>query len=189
MNALGLVAPMCLAALLSACSRGAPSTATSNVVDAGTPGSLADAALGSVRAIDARAATPVMSQLTVADRLDHERTARSASATPKVEEVFAALERAGVETRDKRQHLASPMGAMYCEGAVSTAGDLAVSVCEYEGDDAARAGRETSFEAFARVPNREVYVRRATTLTLMQPTVTAESATVVKRAVDSFQRL
>jgi len=123
----------------------------------------------------------------VGERLQQESGAR-ASGNPRAESVISALQKAGLQLRDPRQHAAAPMGALFCIGAQSE-NNVSLSVCEYEGAAAARAGRELSVNAFKSIPNRDVWVNRSATLTLLQSPRTSRSETEVKRAVDVFKSL
>lgn len=123
----------------------------------------------------------------VGEKLQQESSAR-VTGNPRAEDVVSALQKAGLQLRDPRQHAAAPMRALFCIGAQSE-NNVSLSVCEYEGDAAARAGRELSMDAFKDIPNREVSVNRSTTLTLLQSPRTLRSETEVKRALDVFKSL
>lgn len=124
--------------------------------------------------------------VTIQDKLDVEKDGRPKD-TPSAEQVFAAVEKAGVALTDKKQHVGSVYGASYCVGAKS--GGVAYSACEYESADAAKAGRETSMKAF-QTGNREVYTNKKTTLTVLQPSPkTPASEAVVKKSVEAFAKL
>lgn len=94
-----------------------------------------------------------------------EADARPAEAV-RPEQLFAALQRQGILLSRKRQVLASTVGALYCELAISDGG-LGVSVCEYADEAAANAGGETSHRLFdAIVPGRTLLSHGGSVLTL-----------------------
>jgi hypothetical protein len=126
--------------------------------------------------------------LSIGQRLELEKASRMA-ATPPAEAVLQALGAEGLRLNPERQHMASPIGARYCVGTTSAAGDLALSVCEYETAEAANAGRDSSAKTFAMIKDREVLVSGTTTLTILQPSATPASADEVRRARSAFARL
>lgn len=129
---------------------------------------------------------PTRAILTIQDKLDSEKESRP-SGTPHAEDVYAALEKAGLRVSDKQQHVASLYGAKYCLGA--KAGEVAYSVCEYDSAEAAKAGRELTMKALP-APNRDIVVHEKTTLTVRQPAVkTASSESAAKTSEDVFARL
>jgi hypothetical protein len=82
------------------------------------------------------------------------------------EQVLTALAAAGLSIDAPKQYLGLTARARYCAGG-TTAGGLAVAVCEYGSADEAAAARTYVLETFAAMnPNREIHVRGATTLTL-----------------------
>jgi hypothetical protein len=132
---------------------------------------------------------PTRPVLTLGDKLVFESTHRTATDTPKAEEVYAALETAGFKLTEKQQHVASVFGAQYCLGAKAE-NDIAFSVCEYGSAEQARMGREESLKTLASVPNREISTNKKTTLTIRQPAQeTPTSRTAAKKAADTFAKL
>ncbi len=126
---------------------------------------------------------PIRPSVTLSDQLENERAVRPTD-TPRVEDVLAALDRAGVATTDRQQHVATIFGARYCMGAKS--GDVAFSVCEYESASAAEAGRRLSLKALG-ATDREIVVNHKTTLTVRRPSVrTAASEDVAKKSIATF---
>lgn len=124
--------------------------------------------------------------VTIQDKLDVEKDGRPKD-TPSAEQVFAAVEQAGVALTDKKQHVGAVYGAAYCVGAKS--GGVAYSACEYESAEAAKAGRDTSIKAF-QTGNREVYTNKKTTLTVLQPSPkTPASEAIAKKSVEAFKKL
>ena len=108
------------------------------------------------------------------------------SGTLRAEDVLGAFRAAGLTLHEERQHLARPYGARYCVGAKSGA-ELALSVCEYIDQEAARAGAETS----RKIPlaNREIRLNRATSLTVRQLKKTTESDALAARLLEAFAKL
>jgi hypothetical protein len=113
----------------------------------------------------APAADPATFNLPLGERLVREAKARP-SGTPRAEQVMAALERGGWRLERNLQVLASPVGASYCSSAITPRG-VAVAVCEYAAEDAARRGLEYSHRAFDPIiPGRRLVLNRKTTLTV-----------------------
>jgi hypothetical protein len=77
---------------------------------------------------------------------------------------------------------------MFCLGAQAEQG-VSMSVCEYANEAAARAGRDASSAAFKSIANREIFVNRSTTLSVLQSPRTSGSEALVKRAVEAFAGL
>jgi hypothetical protein len=123
----------------------------------------------------------------LAARMQQESASR-ATGTPTVEAVLAAFTKAGVSLHDVGQHLGSPIGAMFCNKANTDHG-IIISVCEYESEQAAVAGNATSAKAFSMVPNRDLYVNKKTTLTLLQQPKSAASEAEAKNLMTIFMAL
>ena len=108
---------------------------------------------------------PPEAMSTLAGRLRWEAEHRPGAALA-AEEVLTALAAAGLSIDPPRQYLGLTARARYCSGG-TTAGGLAVAVCEYGSADEAAAARTYVIETFAAMnANREIHVRGATTLTL-----------------------
>ena len=103
--------------------------------------------------------------------------------TPRVEDVFAAIGKAGFTFDEQRQHLASPFLAAYCVGA-KTQNDVALSVCEYTSAEEAKRGLESSSQM--PIANRAIHLNVATTLTVRQGARSADSDAAVKKIVAAF---
>jgi hypothetical protein len=128
-------------------------------------------------------ADPDAFALPLAARLDREAHRRPPG-TPTAEEVLAALVRAGLPLERTQQVLASTVGAAYCSSAVTEKG-VAVAVCEYPAEDAARRGLEYSHRAFDRlIPGRRLLLNRSTMLT-----VTGANDAEAKQAANVFAAL
>ncbi len=119
--------------------------------------------------------------------LDRESASRP-TGTPKAEQVFAALEKAGVKVDGIRQQLGATHGANYCSGGATAAG-LGVNVCEYADAEAATAGRERSLKLLAGIKNREIFVNKKTTLTMMRGDGATGAAQERDKAVEAFKKL
>jgi hypothetical protein len=140
------------------------------------------------RAASAQQAAARMGEDRVLDltaRFQKEASSRPAG-TPRVEDVYAAIAKAGFTFEEQRQHLAAPFEAAYCVGA-KTQHDIALSVCEYAGVEAARKGKESSLQL--PIPNRAIHVNGATTLTVRQGTKTPESDRAAKKIVEAFAKV
>lgn len=104
------------------------------------------------------------------------------------DQILSALARANVKVADPRQEIATVHRANFCVGG-STDNGLALSVCEYDSDEAARAGREHSLKMFAAIPNREIFVHGRTALVLRADRVAPGEHPDARRAVEAFRRL
>jgi len=103
--------------------------------------------------------------LSLGDRLAREASSRPADAV-RMEDVVAALEAHGVAVARTRQVLGSTVGARYCAVAL-TADGLGVAACEYDSDEAARAGLVSSQARFdEKIPGRRLVVNGKTLLTV-----------------------
>jgi len=105
---------------------------------------------------------------------------------PTAEQVFAALDKAGIKLTGVTQYLGSTMKAAYCAGGRSATG-VVVAVCEYQTADAAKAGLEwmkTRFKGLAPDANR--HLRRGTVLTLNGTAVAPETISAGFAAFDAL---
>jgi hypothetical protein len=126
--------------------------------------------------------------VSLGDKMAQEATARPAGAL-RAEDVFAAFQKEGMKLKEPpKQHMGSPVGAMYCAGALSEA-NLAMSVCEYRDEAAAKKGKDESANAFKAIPNRDIYVNKQTTLTILQNPKGPESEAESKRIVAQFAKM
>jgi hypothetical protein len=108
--------------------------------------------------------------------------------TPKAEDVYAALGKAGMKIVDQKQHAATPFGAKFCLGA-EVENQLSLSVCEFDSAAAAEGGRAMSLKAFKTVLNRELLINKATMLTVREYSKTPEIDAVSKRVQQLFTAL
>jgi hypothetical protein len=126
--------------------------------------------------------------VSIGDKMAQEATARPAGAL-RAEEVLAAFQKDGMKLKEPpKQHLGSPVGAMYCVGARSEA-NVAMSVCEYRDEAAAKKGRDESLAAFKAIENRDVHVNKQTTLTVLQNPKGPESEAESTRIVAQFAKM
>ena len=100
--------------------------------------------------------------------LGTERLSRP-TGTPRAEQVFSALQRAGLTLTGQTQVLGRVIGASYCENAHTSAG-VVFSVCEFKDTATAEQGREYSLRAFGKaLPNRRLLINIKTLLTIAAP--------------------
>ena len=119
-------------------------------------------------------------------RLESEARGRSAAGL-RAELVLDTLDQNGVRIVKRQQYVGAVVGAAYCLGG-NTASGLALSVCEYADEVAARQGRELSMDRF-RAVSKEVLVNQRTTLTLSFTGATPASPDEKKRIVALFSKL
>ena len=105
---------------------------------------------------------------------------------PRVEDVFAAYKKAGVDVHDEKQHLGAPFLAQYCVG-FEAGVDIHGSVCEHKDEATAIKGRDASDKGFMAVPNRKVYRNGGSTLILREGVVSPPNDALVKKMVATFQ--
>lgn len=103
-----------------------------------------------------------------------------------VEDALAAFRDDGVRLDSVRQHLGRPYGARYCVGAKS-GNAIALSVCEYV--DAAAALDGAAISRKLPLPNREIRVNQATTLTVREIEKTPAADAVTGKLLARFTRL
>ncbi|MGQ0503942.1 MAG: hypothetical protein ACT4TC_01330 [Myxococcaceae bacterium] len=128
--------------------------------------------------------TPVpTSALSLTERMARESASRP-TGTPTAEAILELIKKDGFTLKTLGQHLASPVGAIYCVGATLEE-DVSLSICEYADEAAAKKGRELSASAFSAIKGREVFLNKKTTLALLQsPPGERASATARKLSKD-----
>jgi hypothetical protein len=129
------------------------------------------------------------SMKSVGGRLQYEATHRPAAAgSPRVEDVLASFDAAGIALAEQKQYIAMTVKAAYCVGGQTKDG-LSIAVCEYATPAAAEAGRTFVTERF-RIPDldRAIHVRGATTLALGHH-VSLPLGDVARRAEQAFRSL
>ena len=129
--------------------------------------------------------SPDLSQTSIPDRFAREAAHRPLG-VPRVEDVFAAYKKAGVDVHDEKQHLGAPFLAQYCVG-FEAGVDIHGSVCEHKDEATAIKGRDASDKGFMAVPNRKVYRNGGSTLILREGVVSPPNDALVKKMVATFQ--
>lgn len=110
-------------------------------------------------------------------------------ATPSVEQVASALQRAGVALPPMKQVLARTVGARYCAASTTTVG-LAVAVCEFGSDADADRGLSFSRRTFdPLIPGRSLTRNRTTVLTLTPPSTSAQVRVQAAHVAAAFAAL
>ena len=105
-----------------------------------------------------------------------------------VEQVFEALDRAGIAVTGTRQYLGVTVQASYCAGGVAADG-VAISVCEYPTAKAADASRRFMEQRFAAMTSRtRRVVHGQALLTIAQP-APEHGADIASRATQTFRTL
>lgn len=126
-------------------------------------------------------ATNWMAQLTV------EAQNRPKAALP-AEDVYAAINAAGVKVEQPQQALGFPIGAKYCVKATAEGG-TGVSVCEFTDEQAAAQGREVSLTKLAPAKNRLLILRKGTLITLTTTSEPPEADVEAKKIVIALEAL
>ena len=141
-----------------------------------------------VAPVAAAPAAPPIEAPSLGGLLARERGARL-PATPAVEQVASAIQRAGVTLPPLKQVLARTVGARYC-AASATAIGLAVAVCEFGSEDEAARGLAFSHDTFDRlIPGRTLARNRTTVLTLTPASSSAYVHAQSKRVAATFATL
>jgi hypothetical protein len=104
------------------------------------------------------------------DELKREAADRP-TGTPGAETVLALFENNGLAIARRQPVLATPVHAHYCMISSTQVG-LSMSICEFDSEAAANAGRETSLRVFKTIPNRSLVLNGKTMLTLILPSDT-----------------
>jgi hypothetical protein len=131
----------------------------------------------------------------IPERFQYEKETRPADGRPRVEEVWSALEKAGLILVDKKQHLAAPFGARYCEGARAVQEDktttlLQLSVCEYISADLAKSAGEFSEQSMKQLmPTRRVHSNKRAALVMRPEQDKPEHQRAAETAVTTFKAL
>ncbi|HEY6853726.1 MAG TPA: hypothetical protein VI139_05735 [Gemmatimonadales bacterium] len=125
--------------------------------------------------------------LPLSQLLGSERLSRP-TGTPRTEQVFAALEVAGLALTGRTQVLGRTIGASFCEIAHTSVG-VVFSVCEFKDGPSAEAGREYSSRAFGKaLPDRVLLINKKTLLTITPARAPAAEGDAKKGAA-AFERL
>jgi hypothetical protein len=103
---------------------------------------------------------------TLYGRLQREAQNRP-SIKPNADDVFAALDKAGVGVPQRKQSLGSTYHAAYCTGGYTSNMALAVNVCEYANVAAAQAGADYAKTVLPNMTNRFVSTNKSTILMIV----------------------
>ncbi len=118
---------------------------------------------------DAASVTPVDPQVQrgIVEELARQ-TADRPTDTPRVEDVLASIEKAGLTIERTQQVLGTVIHAHYCKVAITKVG-LSLSICEFDTEAAAKAGKLESETKLKAMPRRTLYLNKKTMLTLILP--------------------
>jgi phenylpyruvate tautomerase PptA (4-oxalocrotonate tautomerase family) len=116
----------------------------------------------------------------------HEEAASRPAVSVTAEELFDALAARGIELQSKKQVLAATAQASYCALGV-TRESVAIAICEYASQDAARAGKELLDSRYGRlVPDAVRSLNGATLVTVANGT---GHPAVRDRVLETFRSL
>jgi hypothetical protein len=158
--------------------------------DAPAPAASASAAASSAAVVDG--GTSSMSDPVPGEGLGG-RFAREAKSRPGLkpssDDIFAALETAGVSLPKKTQSMGSTYKAAYCAGGYSADTLVAITICEYANEAEATAGRDFSLSLFPNMASRTVVAHKTNTMQLIIQKPGAPADAEKKKAVDTFNAL
>ena len=189
-----VLAPACT------CNKSGEATADAGATPASatvTPTSSAPAPTGDAGPAGPWVAVPgataaILPNMGFAERFDTEKRARP-NAKPNADDAYAALQASGLTLTEKKQHLASPLGARYCFAFAATAGTTALlqlSLCEYASADLAASSAKFSEDSLkGAMPTRTVIPNKQIALVLRQDVMTPEGDAAKKKATDAFKKL
>lgn len=138
------------------------------------------------------ATAALLPNMSIPERFSVEAAARPAGIKPNVEDVWAALEKAGLTVVEKKQHLGQVFGARYCVGGKAMSGAaklLDISVCEFASEELAKMSRDHSTEALKIIPNRTLYANKQTLLIVREEQKAPENDDALAKAVDAYTKL
>jgi hypothetical protein len=169
-------------------SSGSGSSSTSTASVAATPTSTTPPPRPAVPASDASLGGPANPEDRLLDLQGRfvKEAANRPTGTPRVEDVYGAIAKAGFPLEEQQQHLASPFKASYCVGA-KTKPDIALSVCEYPSVEIAQKGKAESEKI--KILNRELFLNGATTLTVRLGDENVDSEAAKKKIVEAFSKV
>jgi hypothetical protein len=125
---------------------------------------------------------------TLKPRLEAEAKSRP-TGTPRAEDVFEALKKAGIESTPAQQVLGAMVHAVYCVSTATPDGALGISICEYASEGAAEEGKTFSLETFKTFQNRSIARNKKTTLTLQRVLPGDAVDRAAKKATEIFSAL
>lgn len=130
-------------------------------------------------------------QLPTAGDLGQQLAVEAASRKPdalKAEVVLEALGKAQIPVGATKQFMGRTVLANYCFGGITGRG-TSVTLCEYSGVDAAKAGLAHSQTQFASIPRRTLIQNKATVLTLVRADDGLEAKKEADQAIEVFTKL
>jgi hypothetical protein len=145
----------------------------------------APAAPKAIPSVDPNAPSPGDSLFS---RLGHEAASRP-KIKPNADDVYAALDKAGVGVPTRKQSLGSTYHATYCTGGYNADASLAVDVCEYADEAAGKAGYDYSKTLFPGMTSRTVVANKATVLVVIDQKSDAATVALRKKVVSAYQAL
>lgn len=85
---------------------------------------------------------------------------------PSVDEGFAAFTKAGVTVPKTEQSLGTTYKAAFCEHGLTTAGDMAILLCEYADEAHAKSGLAEAGKLFLALEGRHSWTRKTLLMTI-----------------------
>jgi len=177
----GLLAVMLLPYVACGCTKGTAQEAA----PAGASTTATPAAANATAPAGPAAASPGDSLFS---RLGHEAAHRP-GIKPGADDVYAALEKAGAPVPTRKQSLGTTYHAAYCTGGYTADTALAVDVCEYPDETAARAGYEYTRKLFPGMTSRTVAANKATVLVAIEQKSDDATVALRKKVVSTYQAL
>jgi hypothetical protein len=184
----GSVSTACLAGLVAltlavtGCTKG--NAQEPAALEAGTTAPAA-AAPKATASVDPSAPSPGDSLFS---RLGHEAANRP-KIKPNADDVYAALDKAGVGVPSRKPSLGSTYHAAYCTGGYNADASLAVDVCEYADEAAGKAGYDYSKTLFPGMTSRTVVQSKATVLVVIEQKSDPATVALRKKVVSAYQAL
>lgn len=132
-------------------------------------------------AADAGRATDVVQQL------EREAKAR-ATGTPTPEQIFDALDGAGLRVTSRKQVVAMTMGASYCLGGIIE-GHARVLACEFPDEREVQHGANVARNRIKPPPRRDVFVNKSSMLAVTLENDAGSEEQLVTTAKDVFAKL
>ena len=103
------------------------------------------------------------------------------------DQVFAALQAAGIPVQGRKQVYGGLVGAQYCEAAAAPG--VAISVCEYLSEAAATSGMATANTTFKTLAPQITRTRNATTVLTVNLAAVPQGSTLPSQIVKVFTTL
>jgi hypothetical protein len=184
-----VLAPVLVAALALGCGKkDAGKAAPAPSVSSASSGSSVASGASGVASSGVDNTSPLQPGETLMGRLSREAKSRP-KVSPTAEDVFAACDKIGAAVAQRQQSLAATYKANYCIGGFTPGNTLAVNVCEYDDEAAATAGRDLSKKLFPTLTSRNVWSRKAATLTIIEQKQDDATKELEKKIAAAFQAL